>query len=202
MILDELWPIEESIIAAIDHGRTTHPKTSSNHVTRKRQSGAHYSQDITFSISAIKNTKIMLIDQVGNFVDVATSSFTLVLRLRKASAVFLTCICRRSLRNSCRWDGRRICITIRPGIGRYCTGSVSLVFSALSFGKWFGIPSKLTYWLQRFIASITHVETTLPLSSVSECFSLFKFLFIYLFFCLAVIKFHMLLVVHNFFKLL
>ena len=35
--------------------------------------------------------------------------------------------------------------TIQPRFGRHCTGSVSLVFSTLSFGKWLGIPSKLTF---------------------------------------------------------
>ena len=38
-------------------------------------------------------------------------------------------------------EGRRIYPKIRPGFGRHYTGSVSLVFFTLSFGKWLGIPS-------------------------------------------------------------
>ena len=75
--------------------------------------------------------------------------------------------------------GGRICFKIRLGVGRYGTGSVSLIL--LNFlGKWFGIPNvqiDILYGLERFMATITHAETTSPFSSIREYISVHSFLY-------------------------
>ena len=86
--------------------------------------------------------------KVGNFSGVATSFVTLVLRLVQPSAATNLLSSKsnlsRTLFEISSGDGRRVHPEIRPGFEWRDTGSVSLVFFTLSFGKWLGIPSKLT----------------------------------------------------------
>ena len=48
------------------------------------------------------------------------------------------------------------------------------------------------------LPSVIHAETTLPFSSIYECFSPYILFFIYLILSIAVIRFQLLLVIHNF----
>ena len=85
--------------------------------------------------------------QLGTFASVVTLEFTLVLRLVTSIAATnfsLKSNLLRTLFVILSRDGRWIYPEIQPGTARRHTGSVSLVFSKLSFGKWLGISSKLT----------------------------------------------------------
>ena len=106
------------------------------------------------------------------FIGVATSSFTLVLRLLKTSTIRGRILAAFTAKDCCYRDGRRVYLEIRSGAWRRGSGSGSFV-NLFSLGKWSG-NTEHWHWIERFMASSTPVKTTSPLLSDRECFLLYK----------------------------